>query len=182
MEKQVHHVVTRPGRIHGDPDVQIPVAEDLASVPGIPLRETDVSFYSRVRIPRRPRTSKKPPIGSGSGPYTSQKYSNTVRYHDEINEPLIDAAAVSGRLDRRLPRTGEDVTEDHPPQGASVRFWGSRFHPVRLPLNLHQQEALGEIRARHLSWRWNKTTCKRSPSPAWTPSLPTSAPMRSKAP
>ena len=48
MAKAVHHVVTRPGRKHGDPDVQIPVAEDLVSVPGIPMRESDLSFYSRV--------------------------------------------------------------------------------------------------------------------------------------
>src|SRR5437870_1027290 len=48
MEKRVDHVVTRPGRRDGDPDVQIPVAEDLTTVPGIPLRETDLSFYSRT--------------------------------------------------------------------------------------------------------------------------------------
>ena len=48
MEKRVDHVVTRPGRRHGDADVQISVAEDLTTVPGIPTRETDLSFYSRT--------------------------------------------------------------------------------------------------------------------------------------
>ena len=48
MLKTVHHVVTRPGRTKDDPDVEIPVAEDLATVPGIPQKEDDVAFYSRV--------------------------------------------------------------------------------------------------------------------------------------
>ena len=48
MAKTVSHVVTRPGRRLGDPDVEIPVAEDLTTVPGIPLNEKDISFYNRV--------------------------------------------------------------------------------------------------------------------------------------
>jgi hypothetical protein len=48
MAKVISHVVTRPGRRFNDADVDIPVAEDLTTVPGIPLRENDVSFYSRV--------------------------------------------------------------------------------------------------------------------------------------
>ena len=47
MEKKVGHSVTRPGRHLGDPQITIPVAEDLESVPGIPARESDVSFFSR---------------------------------------------------------------------------------------------------------------------------------------
>ena len=47
MPKPVSHVVKRPGRTHGDADVEIPVAEDLATVPGVPKRDDDVAFYSR---------------------------------------------------------------------------------------------------------------------------------------
>jgi hypothetical protein len=32
--KQIHHTVTRPGNRLGDPDIEIPVAEDLVTVPG----------------------------------------------------------------------------------------------------------------------------------------------------
>ena len=46
-KKSVSHIVTRSGRKHGDPEVAIPVAEDLQTVPGIPNRERDVSFFSR---------------------------------------------------------------------------------------------------------------------------------------
>ena len=49
MAKKVGHYITRPGRNLGDPEITIPVAEDLETVPGIPTRERDVSFFSRVR-------------------------------------------------------------------------------------------------------------------------------------
>ena len=47
MPKTVHHVVKRPGRKLGDPDIEISVPDDFATVPGIPLREKDLAFYSR---------------------------------------------------------------------------------------------------------------------------------------
>ena len=47
MPKPVNHVVKRPGRVPGDTDIEIPVAEDLVTVPGVPKRDADVAFYSR---------------------------------------------------------------------------------------------------------------------------------------
>ena len=47
MAKSISHFVTRPGRKHGDGEIRIPVAEDLASVPGVPQKPADVDFYSR---------------------------------------------------------------------------------------------------------------------------------------
>ena len=58
MPKVVHHVVTRPGLKPGDPDVEIPVAEDLVTVPGSPKREDDVSFYSREYPPESQNIEK----------------------------------------------------------------------------------------------------------------------------
>ena len=45
--KKLHHTVTRPGRMMVDEDVEIKVAEELATVPGIPKIDSDVDFYSR---------------------------------------------------------------------------------------------------------------------------------------
>ena len=45
--KEINHVVTRPGRTLDHPDVEIPVADDLSTVPGIPKRDKDVAFYTR---------------------------------------------------------------------------------------------------------------------------------------
>ena len=47
MAKKVGHIVTRPGRLLGDEPIAIPVAEDLETVPGIPIRDKAVSFFSR---------------------------------------------------------------------------------------------------------------------------------------
>ena len=47
MAKKVGHYITRPGRKPEDAPITIPVAEDLETVPGIPSREKDVSFFSR---------------------------------------------------------------------------------------------------------------------------------------
>ena len=46
-KKTVGQVVTRPGRLPSDPPVTIPVPEDLMTVPGIPVRQNEVDFYSR---------------------------------------------------------------------------------------------------------------------------------------
>jgi len=109
-KKAVHHVVTRPGRKHGDPDVQIPVAEDLISVPGIPVRETDVSFYSRV-YPQETQNVEKAADRKWVWTVYSEEMTQYRRYHDQVSEPLIDAAAVSGELEPAVqPVEGTDVT------------------------------------------------------------------------
>ena len=41
------HVVVRPGRRNGDDPVEIPVPEELETVPGIPMVRKDIDFYSR---------------------------------------------------------------------------------------------------------------------------------------
>jgi hypothetical protein len=110
MEKQVHHVVTRPGRLHGDSDVQIPVAEDLATVPGIRLRESDVSFYSRT-YPQETQNIEKAADRRWVWTVYPPDILEHRKTHDEINEPLVDAAAVSGDLEPTATPTGEDVTE-----------------------------------------------------------------------
>ena len=112
MPKAVHHVVKRPGRTHGDPDVEIPVAEDLATVPGIPLREEDVSFYSR-EYPLETQNIEK----AADREWVWTVYTDEVfkyrKEHEKRNKPLVDAAAVSGDLEPTgTPDGGRDLTED----------------------------------------------------------------------
>ena len=47
MRRIVGHYETRPGLRPGDPPVEFPVARDLETEPGIPIRTDEVSFYSR---------------------------------------------------------------------------------------------------------------------------------------
>ena len=110
MVKKVHHVVQRPGRDAGDPDVVIPVAEDLASVPGSPVRDRDVTFYSR-EYPIESQTVEK----SADREWGWTQYIPDVldyrRKHEEASKPLIEAAAVSGEIEPTASVVAEvDVT------------------------------------------------------------------------
>jgi ferredoxin len=104
--------VTRPGRKHGDPDVQIPVAEDITTVPGIRMRDSDLSFYSRV-YPIEGQNIEKAADRRWVWTVYNEETANYRRYHDEVSEPLIHAAAVSGDLEpTATPVAGKDITED----------------------------------------------------------------------
>ena len=111
MPKRVSHVVKRPGRLHGRPDVDIPVAEDLATVPGIPQREIDVSFYSRVDPIESQNVEK-----AADREWVWTVYTDEVReyreQHDRNNKPLVDAAAVTGDIEPTVPPAGRDLTEE----------------------------------------------------------------------
>ncbi len=110
MTKTVNHVVTRPGRKHGDADVQIPVAQDLSTVPGIRQRDADVSFYSRA-YPQETQNIEKAADRQWVWSVYSEETLQHRKRHDELNEPLVDAAAVSGDLEPTGTPTGEDITD-----------------------------------------------------------------------
>ena len=111
MPKRVSHVVKRPGRLHGRPDVDIPVAEDLVTVPGIPQRDVDVSFYSRVD-PLESQNVEK----AADREWVWTVYTDEVREyreeHDRNNKPLVDAAAVTGKIEPAAPPAGRDLTDE----------------------------------------------------------------------
>ena len=112
MPKPVSHVVKRPGRKHGDPEVEIPVAEDLTTVPGIPIREEDVSFYSRVYPLETQNIEKAADRDWVWTVYEDDIYEFRKR-HDEINQPLVDAALRTGDLEPTgTPDQAQDVTVD----------------------------------------------------------------------
>ncbi|PYN41068.1 MAG: hypothetical protein DMD95_20155, partial [Candidatus Rokuibacteriota bacterium] len=90
--------------------MQIPVAEDLTTVPGIPLRETDLSFYSRT-YPQETQNIEKAADRQWVWTVYSPEMSEYRKDHNDISEPLIDAAAVSGDLEPTGTPTGEDATE-----------------------------------------------------------------------
>ena len=97
-KKTVSHVVKRPGRLHGHPDVEIPVAEDLATVPGIPKRDEDVSFYSRVYPVESQNIEKAADREWVWSVYTEEVLKYRER-HDEINQPLVDTSLLTGDLE-----------------------------------------------------------------------------------
>ena len=97
MAKAISHVVTRPGLKPEDPDIEIPVAQDLVTVPGIPMREDDVAFYSR-EDPLESQTVEK----SADREWVWTVYSDEVaeyrRRHDEAIKPQVQSAEVSSKV------------------------------------------------------------------------------------
>ena len=112
MPKPVSHVVRRPGRTHGDADVEIPVAEDLTTVPGIPLIDADVSFYSRVE-PLKSQAVEKSAEQRWAETIYTEEVAEYKKGHYKRVKPLVDAAATSGDLEPTAePVPGKDVTDD----------------------------------------------------------------------
>ena len=112
MAKPVSHVVTRPGRKPGDPDADIPIAQDLATVPGSPTIDGDVSYYSREYPVESQTVEKSADREWGWSVYIKEVYDYRKK-HDEVSEPLIEAAAVSGDIEPDTePEPDDDVTED----------------------------------------------------------------------
>jgi len=113
MAKTVDHYVTRQGRNLGDLSITIPVAEDLTSVPGIPARESDVSFFSR-EYPLENMALEE----SASAEWAreirnnfSPEYRAFAEEHQHHMEPIVEWVKNSGNLEPTGTPTGEDVTE-----------------------------------------------------------------------
>jgi ferredoxin len=97
-KKTVGQVVTRPGRLPSDPPVTIPIPEDLMTVPGAPIRQNEVDFYSREY-----------PIESQNVDYSADRqWAMTVltpeayahrKEHEHHNAPLVAAARHTGEIE-----------------------------------------------------------------------------------
>ena len=112
MPRNVHHVVTRPGRKPTDADVEIPVAEDLATVPGIPQRDEDVAFYSREH-PIESQTIEKGADRQWVWTVYTKEAAEYRRGHEERVMPLVAESLGSGDLEPTgTPQPDKDVTDD----------------------------------------------------------------------
>ena len=107
---KVGHVVTRPGRKLGDATVDIPVPEELETVPGIPITNREVDFYSREyplqrqQVDHAADTEWAPTVGTAA----MRKYQ---KEHDGVMEPYYALMNASGDLAPTGTPTHEDVTE-----------------------------------------------------------------------
>lgn len=109
--KEIHHTVKRPGRTKDHDSVEIPVAEELATVPGIVKKDNDVAWYSRNYPIISQNVEKAADREWTWTVYTGEMYEYR-KHHDEVNKPLVEAAYISGdKLPTSEPDTGKDVTE-----------------------------------------------------------------------
>ena len=112
MAKPLSHKVRRPGRRAGDPDIEIPVAEDLAGVPGITQEPADVAFYSREY-----------PLETQAIDHSADRQWALVTQPQDMTEfrevqgarmvPMYEAALHSADVEPSgTPAPDEDLTED----------------------------------------------------------------------
>ena len=112
MKKAIHHVVNRAGRVIDDPNVEIPVADDLVSVPGTPVREEDVSFYSKVYPLENPDLTKAADSDWAWMVFT-EDVATYRKAHNEHMKPFLRMAETSGEVEpSSSPEQGKDHTED----------------------------------------------------------------------
>ena len=96
----------------GDPDVVIPVAEDLATVPGSPQNPVDVAFYSR-EYPLETQAIDKSADRQWAVVTQSSDLDEFRTGHDARMKPMYEAALVSGEVESTgTPMPGEDLTDD----------------------------------------------------------------------
>lgn len=113
MAKKVGHVVTRRGRVPGDAPVDIPVAEELETVDGIPTRDYDVSFFSR-EYPLENMALEESASAEWSREVRNSKSPEAQEFfdeHQERMEPIVEWVRTSGDLLPNAEPTGKDVTE-----------------------------------------------------------------------
>ena len=112
MPKTISHIVKRRGKNSGNADVEISVAENLVTVPGIPVRDKDISYYSKV-YPLEAQFVEKSADREWEWSVWSDELTEFHKNHNERNRPLVDAAESSGDLEPTgTAEPGRDVTEE----------------------------------------------------------------------
>ena len=112
MAKSISHTVTRPGMRDGDPDIEIPVAEDLTSVPGVPQKPVDVAFYSR-EYPLETQSIDKSADRQWAWASQPGDITEVRKVQEKRMEPMYEASIISGDIEPTgTPVPGEDLTDD----------------------------------------------------------------------
>ena len=113
MWRKVGHYITRPGKRPGDPPITFPVAMDLETVPGIPTRPDEVSFYSReypldsIAVEESASAEWASEVRKVTSPQTAELYAR----HQREMEPIVEWVKSTGGLEPTGTSTGEDIGE-----------------------------------------------------------------------
>ena len=110
---KIGHEVVRPGKTYGEPDVTIPVPEELETVPGIPMNKREVDWYAREYPLETMNTSER----------ASRDWANLLRdqhaemreirkEHDKLNRNLIIAGRMTAEIEPTAEPSGDDVTQE----------------------------------------------------------------------
>ena len=109
---KIGHEVVRPGKSYGDPDVSIPIPEELETVPGVPKNQREVDWYAREYPLETMNITER----------ASRDWANALRdrhaemreirkEHDKLNSNLIIATRETADLEPTVEPTGEDISQ-----------------------------------------------------------------------
>src|SRR5919197_2306654 len=97
-KKKIGQVITRPGRTVNPPDVVIPIPEELMSVPGIPIRQNEVDFYSREYPIETKNINYSADRQWATTVLTPEAYAHR-KEHEQLNAPMVEAARHTGEIE-----------------------------------------------------------------------------------
>lgn len=150
-KQQIGHIVTRPGKRPGAPPVTIPVAEILETVPGIPTRDEDVSFYSREYPLDTLNVDERASRDWGNRLRDQNPAMRAIRReHERLNRPIIEAGRLQGSMEPTAePVPGKDVTEDIRAKARELGFlevgftkYDTRYTYVRMRDRIEYEHAI----------------------------------------
>ena len=109
---KIGHVVTHPGAKFGDPPINIPVPEELETVPGVPTNQREVDWYAREYPLESMQITERASLEWGNRFRRQNPVMRAVREeHEKMNRHLVHEAHQSGYVEPTVQPTGEDVTE-----------------------------------------------------------------------
>jgi ferredoxin len=129
---KVGHVVVRPGRKAGEGPVEIPVPEELETVPGIPMVSKDIDFYSREYPLQRQQVEHAADVEWAPTVGTEAMKAYKVQ-HDAVMDEFYPLMNRTGDLEPTGMASGADVTDLIRDQARSMGFLDVGFtsHDMR---------------------------------------------------
>ncbi len=109
---KIGHEVVRPGVRLGDPTYTIPVPEELATVPGIPLDDRQVDWYAKEYPLESMNITERSSREWANGLRDQHAEMREIRKeHEKLNRALIMSARATADIEPTAEPTGEDLTE-----------------------------------------------------------------------
>ena len=111
--RRIGHNVTRPSRLPDEEPLSFPVARDIQSVPGIPKRDNEVSYYSR-EAPLESVAVSESASAEWAGAVRMEFAPETAKLYEDFQRrmrPIVDWIKSTRDMEPTAQPSGGDVTE-----------------------------------------------------------------------
>ncbi len=109
---KIGHEVVRPGKRAGDPPINIPVPEELETLPGIPTNQREVDWYAREYPLEQMHIVERAALGWSRSVRDIHGEMREIRKeHVSINKKQVLVCRSTDDQEPSVPPGGEDVTQ-----------------------------------------------------------------------